>query len=709
MNNCHNGSAMTLGLGTAGGPRGEAREAVARGDLAAAVALLRSHLAENADPEARLELARLMLPLGDYDEAREQLETAFREFTDAGATKRAALAASHIGALYLSWIGNRVAGRAWLARAWRMIEQEEPCVERGWIATWDVGCQYDDPEDLRERAAIALETARSFSDSSLEVKALADGGLAMVEAGEVESGMGRLDEAMTLVTSGHADPLTAGQATCSLFVACWWTGDLARLEAWCEPLSQRGLIGEQGIPILTTHCDAVYGTLLCNVGRLGEAESVLTRLEQSPEHGPAAMRLRRAWALAELRIRQGRLSEAEQLLLGFDDQIEGLIPMARLHLARGDYELAAGAARRGLRLIGRDRVRAPQLLAVLVEAELGRDDLDSAREAAGDLQARAEATKSGALMAEAGFASATVFAVAGDTDRAIAELDRALERLGDIAVPLLRAKLRLELARLHAGSDRGAAVVEAKAAAAIHRRLQIPVPREYADVLRELGVDVSATEESADRPLGAGTDAVLSRGVDGSWTVTCGATVFRLRDTKGLRYLAELVEQPGVERHVLDLVEVADPAGENGAVARHRIGDAGPLIDAQAKAAYRRRIEQLREEVQGAEMFGHYEKAATLQAELDAIVHQLAGALGLGGRDRRASSTAERARLNVTRAIRAAIARISQWDESVGRALDQDVSTGYFCSYQPQQGSGARWRAERSPQKPSTQMSRNSG
>jgi tetratricopeptide (TPR) repeat protein len=687
---------MTLGLGTAGGPRAEAREAVARGDLARAVKLLRSHLAEDADPEARLELARLMLPLGDYDEAREQLELAFREFADARATKRAALAASHIGALYLSWIGNRVAGRAWLARAWRMIELEGPCVERGWIATWDVGCQYEDPEDLRQRATIALETARSFSDSSLEAKALADGGLAMVEAGEIESGMDRLDQAMTLVTSGRADPWTSGQAACSLFVACWWTGDLGRLEAWCEPLRQRGLLGEQGIPILTTHCDAVYGTLLCNVGRLDEAESVLTRLEQSPGHAPAALRLRRAWALAELRIRQGRLSEAEQLLLGFDDQVEGLIPMARLHLARGDYELAAGAARRGLRLIGRDRVRAPQLLAVLVEAELARDDLDSAREAAGDLQARAEATKSAALMAEAGFASATVLAAAGDTDRAIAELDRALERLGDIAVPLLRARVRLELARLHAGRDRGAAVVEAKAGAAIHSRLEIPVPREYADVLRELGVDASATEETADGPPGAVSNAVLSPGEGGSWTVTCGATNFRLRDTKGLRYLSELIEHPGVERHVLDLVEVGDPVGENGALARHRIGDAGPMIDAQAKAAYRRRIEQLRDEVHEAELFGDYDKAATLQAEIDEIVHQLAGALGLGGRDRRASSTAERARLNVTRAIRAAIARIEQWDERAGRALDRDVSTGYFCSYQPQQGSGVRWRAERS-------------
>jgi tetratricopeptide (TPR) repeat protein len=686
---------MAAGLGTAGDARALARETFGRGDLPGAVDVLRSHLGRSPDPEARLDLARLLLPLGAYDEAREQLETAFREFTDAGATKRAALAASHIGSLYLSWIGNRVAGRAWLARAWRMIEQEEPCLERGWIATWDVGCQYEDPDDLRRRAEIALETARSFGDPNLETKALADSGLAMVEAGEIEAGMARLDEAMALATSGYAtDALIAGQATCSFFVACWGTADLGRLESWCEPLRQRGLIGDQGFPILTIHCDAVYGTLLCSVGRLGEAESVLARLEQGPEHEPAAVRLRRAWALAELRIRQGRLNEAEQLLLGFDDVIEGLIPMSKLHLARGDYDLAAGAARRGLRLIGSDRVRAPQLLAVLVEAELGRDDLDAAREAAADLRARADATESAVRKAEAGFAVAAVRAASGEPEEAITELDRALGRLGDTEAPLLRAKLRLELARLHAGRDRGAATVEAKAAAAIHSRLEVPIPREYADVLRDLGVEVPDTGGGPDGKRRV-ADAVLSRQADLSWAITLQSGSFRLRDTKGLRYLAELIEHPGVERHVLDLVELADPTDPSGLEVRRGLGDAGPLIDAQAKAAYRRRIEQLREEVDEAETLGRYDKAARLQREIDALVQQLAAALGLGGRDRRAASAAERARLNVTRAIRAAIARIEQWDTQAGRALDQDVSTGCYCSYQPKPDSGVRWRTER--------------
>jgi hypothetical protein len=210
-------------------------------------------------------------------------------------------------------------------------------------------------------------------------------------------------------------------------------------------------------------------------------------------------------------------------------------------------------------------------------------------------------------------------------------------------------------------------------------------------VLRELGVELpAAAGAGAEHP--AGGEATIIRRADGSWTVQCSGASFRLRDTKGLRYLAELIEHPGAERHVLDLVELADPTDANGSAARRHLGDAGPAIDARAKATYRQRIEELREQAEEAQALEHFDEAAELQRETDALVHELAQALGLGGRDRRAASAAERARLNVTRAIRAAIARIEQWDRAAGRALDQDVSTGCFCSYAPTSASGVRWR-----------------
>jgi hypothetical protein len=82
----------------------------------------------------------------------------------------------------------------------------------------------------------------------------------------------------------------------------------------------------------------------------------------------------------------------------------------------------------------------------------------------------------------------------------------------------------------------------------------MPIPCEYADVLRDLGIEVPELAGAIDRAASATAEAGLARLDDKSWTVRRGGASFRLRDTKGFRYLAELIGHPGVERHVLDLV-----------------------------------------------------------------------------------------------------------------------------------------------------------
>jgi len=57
------------------------------------------------------------------------------------------------------------------------------------------------------------------------------------------------------------------------------------------------------------------------------------------------------------------------------------------------------------------------------------------------------------------------------------------------------------------------------------------------------------------------------------------------------------------------------------------------------------------------------------------LTGQLAAAVGLGGRDRRAGSAAERARVNITRAIRAALARIRAHSPALAGHLDATIHT----------------------------------
>jgi hypothetical protein len=136
--------------------------------------------------------------------------------------------------------------------------------------------------------------------------------------------------------------------------------------------------------------------------------------------------------------------------------------------------------------------------------------------------------------------------------------------------------------------------------------------------------------------------------------------VVRLRDAKGLRHLAQLLTHPGREFHTLDLEAAearAAPAGSQdraageGLVVRPDLGDAGALLDATAKAAYQARIQELRAELEQAERFHDPARAAKARHELEFLVAELARAVGLGGRDRRAAAHAERARRNATRAI----------------------------------------------------------
>ncbi|WP_027345471.1 ATP-binding protein [Hamadaea tsunoensis] len=162
------------------------------------------------------------------------------------------------------------------------------------------------------------------------------------------------------------------------------------------------------------------------------------------------------------------------------------------------------------------------------------------------------------------------------------------------------------------------------------------------------------------------------------WHVTFRGRSVSLPDAKGLHDLRTLLDRPGREVHVLDL---ADPTG----TARTTAGDAGPVLDGRARSAYRARITELGEQTADAEADGDTEKAARLRTEQEFILAELAGALGLHGRDRPAAAdAAERARKAVTMRLRATIRTLAAEHPVLGRHLDRSIETGRFCAYRPE-------------------------
>jgi hypothetical protein len=287
------------------------------------------------DAERALERADEAFARFDVDALVAHLSAAVRGFTAAGDRRRAAMACVRLGDVLGNAMGNLTAGRAWFARAARLVSEEPPCIEQGWVAVAPMGCDVGDPAELLASAELALDRARRFGDLNLETKALADGGLALVQAGRIPEGMAMLDEAMALACGPMEDLEVGGRAVCSFFTACYYAADFERAGSWAGLLRQHGLIGASpGAPIfLSNHCDAVQATSLCELGRWTDAEEILSRAIAEFEAVMPFPSWHPPIVLADLRIRQGRLADAEALLLGKDQAFEALLPAARLHLA----------------------------------------------------------------------------------------------------------------------------------------------------------------------------------------------------------------------------------------------------------------------------------------------------------------------------------------------------------------------------------------
>jgi hypothetical protein len=216
---------------------------------------------------------------------------------------------------------------------------------------------------------------------------------------------------------------------------------------------------------------------------------------------------------------------------------------------------------------------------------------------------------------------------------------------------------------------------------------------------------------------GQGAEAGIFRREGEYWTIAHGGTISRLKDTKGLAYIFWMLRHPGVEFHVLDLVQRAgrvDPAGsgtagaadalpdspeelERAGIHLGNLGDAGEMLDDQARSDYRRRLAELREEFEEAKELNHLERAAQIELEIDALTAELSRAVGLGGRNRRSGSAAERARQSVTHAVKTAIERIGERHPKLRQSLSRAIKTGIYCSYQPDVDKPLSWNLGAAP------------
>jgi hypothetical protein len=174
------------------------------------------------------------------------------------------------------------------------------------------------------------------------------------------------------------------------------------------------------------------------------------------------------------------------------------------------------------------------------------------------------------------------------------------------------------------------------------------------------------------------SSALLRRGQ--VWHVTYAGRTAAVRDCKGLQDIARLVQRPGTDLHVLDLVQSplrADAAGE--------------LLDDRAVGGYRQRLSDLSAERIEAERDSDSARLVVIDAEYDALVAELqAGTAAAGRRRSFANHPAERARKAVTARVRDAVRRLDADLPELAVHLDQTLVTGVQCRYRGDQA----WQVE---------------
>ncbi len=163
---------------------------------------------------------------------------------------------------------------------------------------------------------------------------------------------------------------------------------------------------------------------------------------------------------------------------------------------------------------------------------------------------------------------------------------------------------------------------------------------------------------------------------------------------KGFSVIHHLLSRPREVVSALELGGLLDGASSISAGSPTAIdfGDAGPMLDAESKKQYRLRLEELEADLDAARRFNDIGRVEQLSDEMEFLEAEMRRAVGLSQRDRKASSTSERARIRITNAIRAAVSRIETHHPTLGAHLKLSIKTGAVCSYRPDPAVEIKWK-----------------
>lgn len=444
------------------------QDALARRDWAQARERFETALAREETAEAVEGLGTAAFWLDDQATI-EVRERAYRLYRARGDTRGAARMALALAWDHLMFRGEEAVSQGWLELAAGLLGGHQRTAEYATLLMQQADfalCLQLDPCGAEPAARRAVALAHELGLADLEMMARAIGGLCLVTRGEVTEGMRELDAAIAAALAGEAtDVGAAGYTCCYMLTACEKVRDLERAAQWCRQAEQ--FCERIGFGSLFQVCRAHYATVLLERGEWDAAESTLGDAVAALEGARPALACEPVARVAELRRRQGRLDEAEALLVGLEELPEARIVSALLLLDRGDASGAAAAADRYVRQLPDGELAARALgLEVRATASAAVGEVAAAEDDAHTLSLIADRLGTLTLRGTARLTAASVHLAANRLGEAGKAAEDAVDALSRAGAPYGVATAHALLARVHVVAGRTAdAAREAEAAA----------------------------------------------------------------------------------------------------------------------------------------------------------------------------------------------------------------------------------------------------
>ncbi len=464
-----------------------AQSLLAAGNWAEARAAFEAALESEVTAASLHGMAEALWWCGEIQESVTLYQRAYLAYRDESNPIGCAWVAIFLCITYKNCLGNPATAAGWLSRAESAGADYEPLP--GWFLAIRGYLEAD--RDLLEARLLVergLDYALEKHVIDLELMARADLGVILIRLGEVERGLRLVDESMAGVSAGEHTRLdTVVFVSCIMLHACELASDFRRASQWSHVTES--FLTSYGCPFLYADCRAMYGAILVANGRWQEAEQELlsairlTAGTYPPVHALAVS------SLADLRLRQGRVEEAEALLTPISHEVVAALPLAECRLVHGEHAAAGALLQRALRVLGEGEIDSIRAMELLITTELAAGEIKRAEAMLARMRAAVSDKTWPEAIARVGLSAGRIAVAKGEAEQALSYVEEATRCFDRAGLPLEAARTRLVVAEISLKGDRELAVLEAEAAQRSFESLGASLDADRAAaLLRQLGV-----------------------------------------------------------------------------------------------------------------------------------------------------------------------------------------------------------------------------